>query len=243
MRKIRIVLPLLAIFPYLVGFAPPDTAGTFVSLSVGHGVFPTASCSNHYINRYQEVALTLDRRVQVKKEGEGSWLKPRYTSFGVFGQLGSNQRIDVESSSSPADLSDVNAVGIHAGADWQWVGLDLGVFGNGISRMDTPVLPRAGVRIGPPIFYVSSSFAEGVPLYSDGSMFNMGLGTCFHNAQIWAGFGGPVDEGAKGMGIVRLQYRFDPVTLGLTLEKGSSETKYPMSENYGVAGGLEFRLP
>lgn len=243
--KLRILV-MLVIFPYLVGFAPLDSSGTFVSVSGGHGVYPTASCQNRYVNDYQEVAVSLDHRFQIKKEGEESWITPAFFTFGGFTQVGSDERTGYGTSEDLSTTSiGISTLGFHGELDWQWVGLDLGVLAADVPGGESPVLPRLGLRIGPPVFYVSSSFAEGLPLYSDGNVINLGIGTCIGPAQFLAGWGGPVEDGAHAQGIVRMRYNFKPVTIGLTLQSGGAPHSSDLisKENYGVSAVVEVRLP
>lgn len=181
----------------------------------------------------------MDRRIQTSKEGEGNWITPQYVTLGLFGQVGSDQKIN-ETYGDVTTLS-MSAGGMHAALDWQWIGLDLGVLALDLPDIKPGVLPRAGLRLGPPIFYVSSSFMEGSPLYSDGNYINVGIGTSQGPLQLWAGLGGgPPVQGAEPVGILRMRYNFKPVTLGLTFEHGDPSGK---EKNYGIAANLEFRLP
>lgn len=256
--KFRFALPVLAIFPFLVGFSPPDTSGTFISLSGGKGVYPSASCNQSFRNEYKEVALAVDHRVATipPTEVPWSWLKPRYVTFGAFGELGANRKTvgsshNFDSTTSEITTSEAIEVGgLHLALDWKWAGVDMG--GMAINLPDLPdydksIMPRVGLRIGPPVFYVSSTIAAGLPLLSDGGLLNLGIGSSLGAAQFWAGHG----EGTGDMDveILRMGYNFNPVSLNLTMQ-GDLVGNFPqlsqlksLKNDYGMALRLEFRLP
>jgi hypothetical protein len=242
-HKLRIALPLLVISPYLVGFAPPDEGGTFVSVSGGKGVYPSGSCGQSFRHEYREAAVSVDHRIPMGGRGN-------YVTIGAFGEAGSDQKTLVHDDEGGAvgttTTGVISTLGAHMGLDWKWFGIDLGAQALRLPDFDnsTSMFSRASLRIGPPGFYVSSSFLEGHPLLSDGAMLNVGAGTHFGSTQVWAGSG--IGPQGLAVGILRARFDFSPIALGLTLQGNpNSRSRYSpgLANDYGMSAGLEFRLP
>ena len=246
----KFLLLLLAIFPYIVGFAPADTDGTFISLSGGKGVYPTATCSDTYRNNYSEAAVAVDHRFSTRDDQ--SFITPDYVTLGVYGQTGTNDRILVysngESNSSdipPESRTDLGAFGGHVGTGLEISrACDIGGIYGALSEDDNKLLlPSASLRIGSAYVYVSSSILQSRPFFSGGGYANAGLGTQVGALQIWGGVGaGP---GESVLGILRLRYHFYPVAFNFNLQGPSpfEAQAYPYKEENGMALGVEFRLP
>ena len=126
--------------------------------------------------------------------------------------------------------------------DWKYVGIDLG----GLALQtpdDSIVAPRVGFRIGPPGLFVSSSVFENHPLISNGGYANIGIGTEFGPFKVWTGAGaGP---GELSVGILRLGYNVQPLTLHLSLQGPFpfDNSKYTLDQQNGISFGAEIRLP
>ncbi len=131
---------MMAIAPYLVGFAPPDTSGTFIALQGGRGAYPSASCGNHYQNTYSEIGFALDHKIEtknIKNPIPYILIIPQHITLGVFAEKGWARYLTVYSEPNFEGQSDDYAGhvrlgslftrGMHFSADWETFGLDLGV--------------------------------------------------------------------------------------------------------------------
>ena len=165
MKKLRYALPLIFIFPYIVGFSPPDTVdGIFIGFAGGKGIYPTATCSDYYRNHYRETAVSIDRRTSIGGGG--------HFTFGASGEIGTHQSLLVSTNGEDGGVrgtrasNSMNSFGGHLGLDWKWFGVDFGaVYAEKLGGLDTLLLlPRGSIRIGSPSLYMSSSFLEGRPL-------------------------------------------------------------------------------
>ncbi len=188
--------------------------------------------------------MNLDHQI---KTSDRSWTTPDYVTLGAFAEVGSDKKTlvhDADGNPTGATTnSEISAVGAHVALDWKMIGVDVGAMGLKLpDDSGTFLMPRLGLRLGIPQFYVSATVLSGSPIISDGNTVNAGVGTQLGSAQFWAGLGGIAQEGSQGVGIFRAGYNFKPVVLHFTLQ-GDIQSNHAHSENYGVSAGLEFRLP
>jgi hypothetical protein len=238
--RIRLLAVLIA-FPYLVGFAPPDTAGTSVSFSGGMGTYPSATCSRQYRNEYSEYGGAVDHRFATRPARDSiHWGRPRFVGVGAFASVGPNRSTVVDDEEGygigTATQGKIWSGGAHVNIDWSWVGLDLGARAYGIPGEGTPsgkgVLPRLGLRLGPPAAYLFSSLGQRPLLFADGDVLEGGIGIKVHDTRMEIGGGFLPDQG----GLFRIRQEFRPLALALSIH-GSDRN------DYGMALTLEFRLP
>jgi hypothetical protein len=238
--RIRL-LALLIAFPYLVGFAPPDSAGTSVSFSGGSGAYPTATCSRGYQNEYSEYGMAVDHRIATKAaDDSGHWATPRFVGVGAFGSLGPHRETVVYDEEGYGIGTSTRGSmwngGAHVDLEWAWLGLDFGarVYGmpdNGTLSREG-ILPRLGLRLGPPAGYLFSSIVQRPLLFADGDVLEGGLGIKIRGTRVECGGGLFPDQG----GLFRIRQDLHPLALAFSIHGTDRKA-------YGLALTLEYRLP
>lgn len=151
--------------PFLVAFGPPDSAGTFVSVTGGGGraSYTTSSCgyTQHIRSAMYHGGVAIDHRERIHSPRT---LLPGVVSVGVSAHTVTGNTYQFSTQDEPwtgerldetRDRWRLEGVGARVGLDWRYVGLTMGAL-SGNPEFDLPVIPTFGLRIGRQVFYTLS---------------------------------------------------------------------------------------
>lgn len=266
--KLPKYLAFLAISPFLLGFAPPEEPGTYVSASAGKGRFVSSpGCA-----RPQVVDFT-DQQVGVYHQRRFDW---KATRVGVGMDLEvfeSRQKECTEDDCRNADTAwhgnrILLAASPYATVDWKWAGLSIGGYGplqsrrggrlgKDIDNLWLPIPGRGSLRLGSAgTIFASVELQSGQPLNSGGSVMAMGLGGRLLGTDLWLGTeetgldGGFSGRIGRGIGPVRVRMSGRYAYKGINYQHSSYNDLPGEGENftvkipeYAVSAGLDYRLP
>ena len=266
----RSLLFLIAVFPFLVGFDTPDSAGTYLGLGGGHGTYHLVGCKGKFDSDFWEGQMSVKHRFASDSASSGSFwsrMKPGHNTVGTFvDALAENVTVlavNKDTNGVPFFPDSVGSTfekrgfagGLYWTGDWRWVGLTVGWCGlyrsSQIPDLDVQnfAQPILGLRFGNyDRFYGSLEAYSSSPTLVGGGVVNVGLGGKWRSTRLWVGTGRypGKQKDQKDLGVLKLSQGMGPFTLSLVAQ-GSGQDVPPANLGIDHEGGLslslQYRLP
>lgn len=263
--KTSVLLAILAVLPFTVGFVPPEQEGTHLSVSAGQGRFlaGTSGCAH-------------PRKVEYVDQQAGAYhvwkFKAKYAPrFGVgadFNTFKSREKECTEedcANDSPGWESHPRQFSLspYLTFDWTWIGVGAGGYiplefssnpGHGFSTgwLYSPI--RGSLRVGPvDRLYATVEIFNGQPVNS-GFLFPLGIGGRLYGFDLLGLAIPPISDGGAASGVIAR--RFGPVRLRMSgtylmesddyKETSAGEVREQFTVEYprqSFAVGLDYHIP
>ena len=231
--------------PFLFAFGPPDSSGTYVSLTGGGGrtSYSYSSCgyTTHVRNAMYQGAGSVEQRIRTQPRSGP--LVPRIVTLGASGSgiSGRTYQYDTRDSDYTGERLNeerhhvlVGTAGLHVGLDWRYVGLSGGAL-MGFQGGYTPaILPSFGMRLGNTLYYSFSMLEQ--PL-SPLALVETGFGYKSRDYGVWYGVRAPY--GGSIMPTAKFARIFREGELGVNLMAGPGDDRI----DYAGEVFLSCRLP
>ncbi len=237
----------------MVGFAAPDSAGTYAKVAGGRGAYHVSGCHRAYDSDFWEGSASVKHSFDT--HSKSGWA-PKYVSVGAAVDVIPEKFTVVERDSlSPDSLGDTKesigfAGGVSIGLDWEWVGLNLGGIGVQARSSIAGVKlrgfgPSGGIRIGRwNQFYATADLLDPELFYLGGGWLRLGLAGKLYGTRLWAGIGSaPYRWTVYSLKAAR---PLGPINVSLGVQGNShnvSPANLGIDHEYGVSLGLEYRIP
>jgi hypothetical protein len=252
-----------AILPFVAGFDIPDSAGTYAKVSGGRGAYHLTGCHRSFDSEVWEGQVSMRHAFNTASQADdaGFWkkLSPDLTTLGYQADFVTQELTVVKADSGygkPGDAESARGFmgGGYLGADWKWVGMELGLAAMMLNlgaddAEKNKAVPLLGLRVGlTDGIYGTVEVGGSVPYLTGGGQVNFGVGGKFGDTRAWIGGGGYGFDGVKSfgnMGILKVDQGFGPWALSAAL-MGSGRSVPPaglgIDHEYGFSLGLSYRL-
>jgi hypothetical protein len=256
-KHLNLLLPLIALIPWLVGFEPPRQPGVEVGVEGGKAHFSSFTGCHHDVldQDIEGAGATVSWRPapipkQEPSEGHSPKRYPKTEAFFAFDPwIGGALRLDrhafylTDSTGSRQWGPDAfwrGDASLLGGLEAQWWGLSLGVRGDTrqwktgqhieSSRSDIPVFPTGRLRLGSAhAFHADALFNQGLPGSSSSPHLSFGAVLYWERPE-WRIWLAPVmvqSEGSTGLSGLGSTWHFQAYDVGITLAAGHPEDWVP----------------